>query len=120
MIEVRGTVVDEDQIDTVLPDGMEFRGRVRAVKPFMVNGRLEGGIVSTSDLYIEEAAYIRGEVFADVVVVKGSVIGPITATHTIELLAEGSVEGDLEAPEITIEEGAFHKGLCRRTGSIQE
>ncbi len=120
MIEVRGNVVDEDQIDTVLPDGMEFRGRVRAVKPFMVKGRLEGGITSTSDLYIEESAYVRGDVCADVVVVKGLVIGPIRATHTIEILSEGSVEGDLEAPEITVEEGAFHRGVCRRTGSIQE
>ncbi len=120
MIEVRSNVVDEDQIDTVFAEDMEFRGTVRAVKSFMVKGRIEGSIQSTSDLYIEEAAWIRGEVRADVVVVKGSVIGPITATHTIELLSEGSVEGDLEAPEITVEEGAFHKGECRRTGPNQE
>lgn len=120
MIEVRSNVIDEDQIDTVLAEDMEFRGTVRAVKSFMVKGKIEGSIHSTGDVYIEETAWIRGDIAADVVVVKGTVFGPITATHTIELLSEGSVEGDLEAPEITVEEGAFHKGECRRTGQNQE
>lgn len=113
MIEVRSDVVDESQIDTVFPKGMVFSGRVTLRKPFLVKGRIEGSIVSTSDVYVDEGAEVNADIVADVVVIKGRVVGAVTALHTIELLAEGSVEGDLEAPAISLEPGCRHVGdLC--------
>lgn len=112
MIEVRTTVVDEDEVDTLLTEDVEFHGVIRTSKSLMIKGKVEGRIESSSDVYIEPEAWITGSITAGAIIIRGSVWGSLSAQGTIELLPGCSVEGDLEAPDIVIAEGAFHKGQC--------
>src|SRR5512145_1466645 len=101
MSDVHLIPVDEDLVDTILQPDVEFSGRMSFDKPLMIKGRVSGSIESTSDLYVDEKAVVNARVSANIVSVRGSVKGDISARERVELFACGSVEGDIIAPEIT-------------------
>ena len=47
------------------------------------------------------------------IVVRGEVVGNVTATARVELKAGARVTGDIVAPVIVVEEGAVFDGRCR-------
>lgn len=61
-------------------------------------------------LTIGRRAKVTAEVVAREVVVYGKVYGNLRARDRIEIKKDGSVVGDLTAPRILIEEGAYFKG----------
>lgn len=113
MTEVQITAVDEDQLDTVLAMDVEFAGEMIFTKPLMIKGRMSGIVRSDSDLYIDENAVVEADIVAKLVSVKGSVKGNISAREKVELFASASVDGDVTAPQITMETGCRFNGACR-------
>jgi cytoskeletal protein CcmA (bactofilin family) len=82
-------------------------------KPLMIKGRVSGIVRSESDLYIDEKAVVEADIVANVVSVKGSVKGNISAREKVELFACAAVDGDVTAPQITMETGCHFNGACR-------
>ncbi len=115
MTEVQITAVDEDQLDTVLASDVEFSGEMTFKKPLMIKGSVSGIIRSESELYIDEKARVEADIIASVVSVKGSVKGNIFARERVELFACAAVDGDVTAPQITMETGCRFNGACRMT-----
>ena len=113
MTEVQITTVDEDQLDTVLALDVEFAGEMIFSKPLMIKGKVSGIVRCDSDLYIDEKAVVEADIVANVVSVKGSVKGNISAREKVELFACASVDGDVVAPQITMEPGCRFNGVCR-------
>jgi len=115
MTEVQITAVDEEQLDTVLAQDVEFSGEMNFKKPLMIKGRVSGIIRSESELYIDEKARVEADIVASVVSVKGDVKGNISASERVELFSCASVVGDVEAPQVTMETGCRFNGACRMT-----
>ncbi|MGA2545146.1 MAG: polymer-forming cytoskeletal protein [Rectinemataceae bacterium] len=113
MTEVQITTIDEEQLDTVLAVDVEFAGEMIFTKPLMIKGKVSGIVRSDSDLYIDEKAVVEADIVANVVSVKGSVKGNISAREKVELFACASVDGDVTAPQITMETGCRFNGACR-------
>ena len=49
------------------------------------------------------------------IVVRGEVVGDVTASERVELKKTARVTGNIEAPVVIMEEGAVHDGTCRMT-----
>jgi cytoskeletal protein CcmA (bactofilin family) len=113
MTEVQITTIDEDQLDTILALDVEFSGEMFFAKPLMIKGKVSGIVRSESDLFIDENAVVQADITANVVSVKGSVVGNISAREKVELFACASVDGDVVAPQITMEPGCRFNGACR-------
>jgi cytoskeletal protein CcmA (bactofilin family) len=113
MTEVQITAVDEEQLDTILAGDVEFSGEMSFKKPLMIKGRVSGVIRSESDLYVDEKAVVEADISASIVSVKGKVRGNISACLRVELFAGASVDGDVTAPQITMETGCRLNGACR-------
>jgi cytoskeletal protein CcmA (bactofilin family) len=113
MTEVQITTLDEEQLDTVLAGDVEFTGEMSFDKPLMIKGTVRGIIKSESDLYIDEKAVVEADISAGLVSIKGRVKGNVTARERIELFACASVDGDITAPQITMETGCHFNGACK-------
>jgi len=113
MTEVQISAIDEEQLDTVLAGDVEFSGEMSFRKPLMIKGRVSGVIRSESDLYIDEKAVVEADILATVVSVKGTVKGNISARERVELFACSAVDGDVTAPQITMETGCRFNGACK-------
>lgn len=118
MTEVQINTIDEEQLDTVLAGDVEFSGSMTFKKPLMIKGRVSGVIRSESELYIDEKAVVEADIQAAVVSVRGTVKGDIAARERVELFATSSVDGDVTAPQVTMETGCRFNGVCRMTAPV--
>lgn len=100
------------KIETEIGRGTTIRGRLTGAEPLSVYGRVEGAIDLSALLVIERTGVVKADVSADEVVVRGIVIGDISAKRVVRLEAGAQVRGDVSAPSVAIAEGArLHGGL---------
>ena len=104
--------LDEEDYDTVLASDIFFDGAIKFEKPFMIKGTVQGSIQSSSDLMIGEYAKVKAKIDADRVIIKGEVIGDVTATTSVHVFSSGKLTGDVTAPEVTLDSGCFFSGIC--------
>ena len=94
----------------MLGSDVEIDGEVRFQGDLIVDGRIEGRIISEGSLTIGEAAHIKAEIKCGSVSVQGRVEGNITATDRVEICALAEVTGDIKAGALSMEAGAVFTG----------
>ena len=83
------------------------KGDLFAFEDVTIEGRVEGTItVQGHTLTVGHHAQIEAKILARVATIGGTVHGDVTATEKVEILATGSLDGDIVAPQIAIAEGA--------------
>lgn len=88
-----------------------IKGELSAKEDLTLAGRVEGKVeVHDHVVRVARGAQVNAEINARAVIVEGTVTGNINAAERIELLENGSVEGDISAPKIAMAEGAEFRG----------
>jgi cytoskeletal protein CcmA (bactofilin family) len=100
------------RITTTLGKETVFAGIMRFTDSLQINGSLEGEIISTGSLYIEEGALINANIQVSSIVVAGIVKGNIIATDKLEILTSGKVYGNIRTARLRIADGVVFKGKC--------
>jgi cytoskeletal protein CcmA (bactofilin family) len=99
-----------DAIENVLGQSCIVRGDLASEGAFRIDGTIEGSVESKAAVVVGESGVVRGSVRGTDVVVAGTVIGDVTATGHLEILAKGRIEGDLAARSMRIETGGVFRG----------
>lgn len=86
-------------------------GTVTANEDLVVQGRVEGRILSDATLVIDQSAIVEGEVLARHVIVRGVVVGDISAVEQIEVAPSGQVLGDLKTRRLALKAGGRISGV---------
>src|SRR2546421_11981020 len=103
----------------ILSSDVEIKGSIKFQKELLIDGKVEGEINSDGVLTIGENADIRGEIKTKSITVYGKVHGNITVAERCELKSKCTLQGDLKAARLVIEEGATFIGKSEVTsGSI--
>ena len=97
----------------LLSRGVSITGSVKFLNELIIDGEVEGTIDSTGTLTIGEHARIRGEIRAKSVKVRGTVEGNMFMTERCELQAGCTLRGDIEAPQLLIDENATFLGSAK-------
>ena len=97
----------------LLSRGVSIKGSVKFLNELLLDGEVEGTIVSTGTLTIGEQARVRGEIRTKSVNVRGTVEGNIFVTERCELQANCTVCGDIEAPRLVVNENATFLGSAK-------
>src|SRR5881275_10042 len=84
-------------------------------KDLLIDGKVEGEINSDGVLTIGENADIRGEIKTKSITVYGKVHGNIMVAERAELKSKCTLQGDLKAARLVIEEGATFIGKSEVT-----
>lgn len=113
MTEVRIDKVDENEIDTILAEDIDFEGVLSFTRPLMIKGRFRGEIRASGDLYVGPDAVVEAQIEADLVSARGRVRGDIKARRRVELFSTAQVQGDITAASLEIEGGCRFNGYCR-------
>lgn len=119
MPTVQKSVINEDEIDTVLESDIQFSGSLETAKSLLVKGRLSGTITCGDDLYLAPAAIVDADIHANRIIIRGSLKGHAIARESIQVLAGSLVEATLEAPDIIIENEEEFKGRATITGNSE-
>ena len=99
----------------VLSSDVEIKGSIKFQKELLIDGKVEGEIHSDGVLTIGENADIRGEIKTKSITVFGKVQGNITVGERCELKSRCTLQGDLKAARLVIEEGATFIGKSEVT-----
>jgi len=97
-----------------LSSNVEIEGSITFQKELLVDGKVQGQIISGGVLTIGENAVIRGKIKSKSVTVHGKVRGNITAERC-ELKSKCTLQGDLKAARLIVEEGATFIGTSQNT-----
>ncbi len=112
MPEVKELVEDENKIDTVIADDIEFRGTLKFKNSLKIKGKFEGKIISNGHLIIGRESLTSADIDASIVTVSGQVNGKIKASKKIEFHKKSVINADLISPEIDMESGSKFNGTC--------
>ena len=95
-----------------LSSDVEIEGSISFQKELLIDGKVQGQVTSEGVLTIGKNAKIRGEIQTKSVTVHGKVHGNITAERC-ELKSNCTLEGDLKAARLIIEDGATFIGTSQ-------
>jgi cytoskeletal protein CcmA (bactofilin family) len=101
------------QSGALLSRGVSIKGSVKFLNELLLDGEVEGTIVSTGTLTIGEQARVRGEIRTKSVNVRGTVEGNIFVTERCELQAGCTLHGDIEAPRLMVDENVTFQGNAK-------
>jgi len=95
---------------SVLGPTLRFRGELSAQEDLIVQGSVEGSITHTQNLTIGTDGSMTGDIRARVIVIDGKVDGDLYATESVNIRATAKVKGNVFAPRVAIQDGAFFQG----------
>ena len=93
--------------------GVTLEGRLCFSGVVRLDGRVNGEIISTGTLVVEETAVITGDVMVENIILSGTVYGNIQAAKQAQLNASAKVYGHISYGELSIE-GALHEGSSHK------
>jgi cytoskeletal protein CcmA (bactofilin family) len=109
----------KDRVGAFLDDGSEIEGKYTCAGTVMLDAKLRGEIVAKDTLVIGHHGVVEATVRAVVLVIRGRVVGRVTASERVELKSSARVTGDVEAPVIVVDAGAVLDGQRRMTKVVE-
>jgi cytoskeletal protein CcmA (bactofilin family) len=103
-------VEDENKIDTVFGDDIDFRGTLKFSGSLKIKGYFEGKIISNGHLIIGEDAVVKANIVSDIVTINGKIYGNIETKKFLEITSTGRLYGDIKTPLLSIEKGSKFTG----------
>lgn len=100
---------------TLIARGSRVDGQISGDAELIIEGEVHGEIKLRSHLVVGKEGVIRGTVSARSVEVSGKIIGNVHGGERVEVLASGTLEGDVSSPRVMIADGAFFKGKVDMT-----
>ena len=97
--------------ESVIASDISIEGRIQGAGHVRIAGRFTGDIAVEGDLTIELGARVNGGVRAQRVIVAGELEGNIEAAQRVEVVASGSMVGDVKAGTVTVAPGARMRGM---------
>ncbi len=112
MAENKVIVEDENKIDTVIADDIEFKGKILFKNSLKLKGSFEGKIETDGNLIISQEAVVSADIKAGIVSINGEISGRVNANKYVELYNKSKTNCDLITPDLFIEKGAVFNGTC--------
>lgn len=99
-----------------------FQGTLNVQGSLRVDGTLEGSVDNARHVIVGDGGKIVGDVTAEIVVCGGTIEGNVCA-EMLEVLGKASIQGDIRAKKMIVEEGSCIDGHCtigEKPGSLPE
>ena len=94
----------------ILSSDVDIKGNVKFTDDLVVDGKIEGEIISSGNLTIGENARIKAEINTGTIVVYGKIHGNLTGAQRIDIKSSAEVVGDIKTAVLSIEAGAIFVG----------
>lgn len=95
---------------TIVARETRFSGELSGTHPVRVEGTLHGTVQLNAAFEVAEGATVEAEIHAVSVRIAGRVVGNVTASDSVTLLASAVIEGNVTTPALHVVEGARLEG----------
>ncbi len=100
----------DESLNTTVGSTIIVRGNLEGDEDLTVQGRVEGKLSLTKDLFIEPSGVVKADINVQNVFISGILVGNIVATEKVEIAADGRMVGDINSPRVLIHDGASFRG----------
>jgi cytoskeletal protein CcmA (bactofilin family) len=99
---------------------IHIKGEVFAQEPLTIAGHVVGTIdVTGHPLVVTDSGQIAADIVAHTIVIGGNVNGKLLADGRIVVSKTATFAGDLSAPAVSVDDGAFVQGRLEIAGRRQ-
>lgn len=96
--------------ETLFSSDFAFKGSIHSEEVVLVQGKIEGSIDSSVEIYVSKRACIEADITAKNVITYGTIRGAVRAKDAVEIYESAEITGDIEANKVAIEKGALLNG----------
>ena len=90
---------------------MTIEGKIVSGEDLIIEGNVSGSISAKGhEITVGTAGKLKADISAKVVRIEGSVQGDISGVEKVIISKTGNVLGNIDAPRVTLEDGAKFKG----------
>ena len=100
----RGDASRGEARNAVIGPQVRIQGELSGDEDILIEGKVEGKISMTKTVRIGPKAEVHADVKAQFIVVAGKVVGNLAADR-VEIVASGSLDGNIRSPKVSIAEG---------------
>jgi len=100
------------EVETIIGPSVKVKGNFTGQGNIIVEGILEGGLKTASNIFVGNKAKISASVEAKEAKIGGEVSGNVKIKGYLEITSSAKILGDIECSSISIERGAVLNGKC--------
>lgn len=104
------TPIEKSEIKAFLGPGSQFDGKLVFNEIVRLDGTFRGEVTSRDTLIVGESADIQADIEVGTLILSGRYRGNIKATGRVELRAPADVDGTIETPALSVEDGVTLNG----------
>ena len=104
---------DVSGVENLISEKSLFQGRFALNGNLCIDGKYEGDYLEVDSLLIGKSGKAKTHIIANNVIVEGVVIGSIHARVRVMLYPTAKILGDIETPELIIQNGVVFEGSCK-------
>ena len=109
------TPLEKSEIKAFLGPGSQFEGKLVFNEIVRLDGAFRGEVTSHDTLIVGESADIQADVQVGTLILSGKFKGNIKAKSRVELRAPAKVDGSIETPALSVEDGVVLNGTITMT-----
>jgi cytoskeletal protein CcmA (bactofilin family) len=102
--------IEKSEIKAFLGPGSQFEGKLVFNEIVRLDGAFRGEITSHDTLIVGESADIQAEIQVGTLILSGRFKGSVKAKTRVELRSPAKVDGAIETPALSVEEGVNLNG----------
>ena len=96
---------------SIIGANMKFNGKMVSDEDVIIYGQVSGAITAKmSDVTVGPCGQLTADILANRVNIEGAVVGDIVGGEKVTIGKTGHVVGNIQAPVVTLEDGAKFKG----------
>ena len=104
------TPIEKSDIKAFLGPGSQFEGKLVFNEIVRLDGAFRGEVTSQDTLIVGESADVQADIQVGTLILSGNFKGNVKAKTRVELRAPAKVDGTIETPAISVEEGVLLNG----------
>ncbi len=109
------TPIEKSEIKAFLGPGSQFEGKLVFNEIVRLDGAFRGEVTSQDTLIVGESADIQADVQVGTLILSGRFKGNVKAKSRVELRAPAQVDGAIETPVLSVEDGVTLNGTITMT-----
>jgi cytoskeletal protein CcmA (bactofilin family) len=100
---------ETEKLKSFLGAEAEFIGELTSRGIMRIDGKITGKVYADQVIF-SQTADIKGEIFAQKIIVNGKVEGMLTAIDCVEILPKGRVDGNISTNKLLVMAGGIFNG----------
>jgi cytoskeletal protein CcmA (bactofilin family) len=104
------TPIEKSEIKAFLGPGSQFEGKLVFNEIVRLDGAFRGEVTSHDTLIVGESADIQADVQVGTLILSGKFKGNVKANTRVELRTPAQVDGTIETPALSVEDGVTLNG----------